>query len=195
MDLRTTWAGRFRAAALAAAVLGAACATAKGPVTAPDLTLRDADGRPHQLVDGVAKLTVVEFFSPRCPCQAQHDDRLRAVAADYGPRGVRVIAVDSEVGAGAARAREEAERRRYPFPILVDPGGAAANALAASYATYAVVVDREGRILYAGGIDSDKYHLTDDATPFLRDALDDALAGRPIRRPYGKTLGCALTLK
>jgi hypothetical protein len=157
--------------------------------------LPDADGHPHRLIDAGAKLTVVEFFSAHCPCQAKHDERLRAIAAEYGPRGVRVIAVDSEVGANMVRARREGERRRYPFPILIDPEGTAASALHASYATYALVVDRDGRLLYAGGIDSDRSHLTDEATPFLRDALDDALAERPIRRPYGKTLGCALTLK
>jgi len=177
-------------------LLLAQCATApKGPAKAPDLTLPDADGRPHRLVEGAAKLTVIEFFSAHCPCQTKHDERLRAIAEEYAPRGVRVVAVDSEIDAGAARAREEAERRHYPFPILIDPNGTAAYALDASYATYALVVDRDGRILYAGGIDSDKYHLTDDATPFLRDALEDALADRPVRRPAGKTLGCALTLK
>lgn len=179
---------------LVVSLLCAQCAAPKGPASAADLTLPDADGRPHRLV-GRAKLTVIEFFSSRCPCQANHDERLRAIAEEYGRRGVRIVAVDSEVGAGARRAREEGERRRYPFPILIDPEGTVANALAATYATYALVVDRAGRVLYAGGIDSDKYHLTDDATPFLRDALDDALADRPIRRPVGKTLGCALTLK
>jgi len=180
---------------LLGALLCGQCAAPKGPVSAPDLTLPDAEGRPHRLVDEAAKLTVIEFFSAHCPCQRKHDERLRAIAADYTPRGVRLLAVDSELGADAKRAREEAERRNYPFPILIDPEGATANAVDAAYATYVLVVDREGTILYSGGIDSDKNHLTDDATPFLREALDDALADRPVRRPVGKALGCALMLK
>jgi hypothetical protein len=147
------------------------------------------------LVDANAKLTVIEFFSAHCPCQIRHDERLRAIADEYRDRLVAVVAVDSEVGTGPARAGAEALQRRYPFPILIDTRGAVAKAVQASYATYAVIVDREGRVLYAGGIDSDKNHLTDDATHFLRDALDDALANRPVRRPIGKTLGCALTLE
>jgi len=171
------------------------CATARPPSGAPDLTLPGSDGRAHRLVDEHAKLTVIEFFSVHCPCQAKHDARLRVLAEEYGRRGVTIVAVDSEVGANPLRGREEAERRQYPFPILSDPDGLVANALDASYATYSVVIDRQGRIIYAGGIDSDKNHLTNDATPFLRDALDDALAEKPLRRPLGKTLGCALTLK
>jgi hypothetical protein len=162
---------------------------------APHLVLPGTDGRDHPLVDRGAKLTVVEFFSVRCPCQAKHDPRLRDLATAYAPRGVSFVAVDSEAGASAARDRDEAARRGYPYPILVDVGGSAARALGAAYATYTVVVDPAGRLVYAGGIDSDKNHLHDEATPFLRDALDDALAGRPLRRAEGKALGCALLLE
>jgi hypothetical protein len=55
-----------------------------------------------------------------------------------------------------------------------------------------VVLDGEGRVRYRGGIDSDRTHLHEDATPFLRLALDDLLAGRPPRVAEGKTLGCSL---
>ena len=43
-----------------------------------------------------------------------------------------------------------------------------------------------------GGFDSDKTELTPDAHFFVRDALDDLLAGRPVRAAEGKTLGCTL---
>jgi peroxiredoxin len=171
------------------------CAAAPAPARVPDLVLTGSDGRAHALIDSHAELTVVEFFSRHCPCQAKHDERMRGLATSYAERNVRFLAVDSEAGASASRARDEAERRGYPFPILVDASGSVARRAGATYATYTLVADRTGRILYAGGIDSDKNHLTDDATWFLRDALDDALAGRAIRRPVGKTLGCALMLE
>lgn len=132
------------------------------------------------------------FFSPDCHCLAQHDARLLALDAVFRPRGVRFYAIDSEVRASAERDAEEARRRGYTFPILVDRGAKLADALEAQYATYSVVVDREGRVHYRGGIDSDKIDLHDDATPYLRDALDDLLAGREPRLAYAKTLGCAL---
>ncbi len=148
----------------------------------------------HSLVDPNAKITVVEFFSIHCPCQAKHDERLRALASAYAPRGVSFVAVDSEVGATVERDRNEATRRGYPYPILIDAHGEVARALDADYATYSVLVDANGRVPYSGGIDSDKSHLRDDATPYLRDAIDDALARRPMRRREAKTLGCSLEL-
>ena len=49
-----------------------------------------------------------------------------------------------------------------------DPGATLAKELGAQYATYSVVLDADGRVRYHGGIDSDKNHLHDDATPYLR---------------------------
>ncbi|MGH7295899.1 MAG: hypothetical protein ACRELB_13230 [Polyangiaceae bacterium] len=137
-------------------------------------------------------LTVLVFYSPDCHCLTAHDARLVAIAGRYTPRGVSFLLVDSEVGADESRDAAEARRRGYPFPIVVDRGGKLAAEAHALYATYSILVDPQGRILYEGGIDSDKQHLHDDATPYLADAIDDALAHRPVRRPEAKTLGCSL---
>jgi hypothetical protein len=154
--------------------------------------LPGTDGHAHALIDPGARFTVVEFFSAHCPCQQIHDERLRVLAAAYASRGVAFLAVDAESDAAMDRDRAEAERRRYPYPILLDPEGTSADALRAEFATYTVVVARDGRVLYRGGLDSDKSHLTSDATPYVRDALEDALAGRSPARPKTEPLGCSL---
>lgn len=156
------------------------------------LTAQDGVGRPLQEIASKAPLTVLVFISADCPCLAAHLDRLRAMAATYSPRGVQFFGVDSEVGASPERAASEAQSLALPFPVLVDPGAKLANAVGAEYATYTVVVDREGRVHYRGGIDTDKRKLHDDATTYVADALDDLLAGKPPRRAEGKALGCSL---
>jgi hypothetical protein len=136
--------------------------------------------------------TVVLFFSVDCHVLRAHDERWRALATEYAPRGVRFLALDPEVGATAERDRDEATRRHYPFPILIDGKAKVAKAYGAEYAGHAVVLDRAGAVVYRGGIDSDRVHLTEDATPYLRQALDDLLAGRRPRLAGSKVLGCAL---
>ncbi|MEO8876877.1 MAG: redoxin family protein [Polyangiaceae bacterium] len=189
---------RIALALFSAGIFGAlvpACAPARAPGAVAPIELVGTDGKSHPLVDPNAKVTVVEFFSAHCPCQAKHDERLRALAETYGARGVAFAIVDSEFDAAVDRDRIEAELRKYAFPILIDPDGAVAKKMGADYATYTLVVDHSGNVLFSGGIDSDKTHLTEGATPYLRDALDDALAGRPVRLASAKTLGCALTLR
>jgi hypothetical protein len=121
-----------------------------------------------------------------------HEPRLRALFDAYHPRGVQFFMVDSEVRGSLERDTTEARRRGYPFPILGDRGAKLANALGAEYATYAVVFDDHARVRYRGGIDTDKSQVHDDATPYLKNALDDLLADREPRVTEGETLGCAL---
>jgi Redoxin len=160
----------------------------------PSLTLSGTDGRLHDLASDVsaAKLTVYVFFSAHCRCLVVHEPRIVALENAYGSRGVQFFAIDSEATASLDRDRVEARSHAYPFPILVDHGAIAADAMGADYATYTVVFDRSGRARYSGGIDSDRAHLTGGARPFLRDALDDLLADQSPRAPHVDALGCAL---
>jgi peroxiredoxin len=172
-----------------------ACA-ARGPTvaTVPHVALESPKGAgvDTRAISADAKYTVLVFFSAHCPCQRAHDARLHAMADAYAARGVVFAAVDSEVQATPERDAGEAAKRGYSYPILVDRGAALAKSLGADYATYTVVFDRDGRIRYHGGLDSDRRTLHDDATFYLRDALDDLLSGRDPRVASGKTLGCAL---
>jgi peroxiredoxin len=181
---------------LASLIACSACAHARiidTPILARSLV--GTDGATHPLRPAPnARLAVLFFFANHCPCQAAHDRRLRDLYALYHPRGVDVMGVDSEIGATVDRDAGEVARRRYPFPILLDPGGALAHGVGAEYATESYVLDRNGIVRYHGGIDSDRKTLHDDATPFLGDALDDLLADRPLRRAEGKALGCALQM-
>lgn len=183
------------AAALAAALVVTACAPSRAsssPVV-PSLQLVDTAGGTTTMPDDLAraKFTVVVFYAEHCPCFRVHEERLRELAKAYADRGVRLILVDSEVSATAERDARDAAERRLPA-IVQDPGAKLADALGADYATYAVVLDAQGRLRYRGGIDSDKERLHDDAVAYVRNAIDDLLAGREPRTTEGKVLGCAL---
>jgi len=55
------------------------------------------------------------------------------------------------------------------------------------------VVDAQGLVRDSGGVDSDMVRLTPDATPHLRNALDELLAGR-TPEVAGRARGCVLQL-
>jgi len=159
-----------------------------------EVTLTTAEGARQELarLAAAAPFTVVVFVSAECPCLHAHLARLRTLAAEYGPKGVQFVGVDSEVGGSAKRAKTIAHDLELPFPVLVDDGAHLAEAWGAEYATFTVIVDRSLTVRYRGGIDSDKRKMHDQATPYVREALDDLLAGRAPRRTEGKALGCVL---
>jgi peroxiredoxin len=180
-----------RASLLLAATACSAAPSAVGQL--PSAPLASPQGaRDVRQVVAEAPFTLLIFFSRACHCLEQHDERIRALYEAYHPRGVQLVMVDPEVRASPEIDAAEARRRGYPFPLLLDPGAKLADALGAEYATYSVIVDAQGRIRYRGGFDSDKTHLRAGATSYVRDALDDLLAGRPPRVAEAKTLGCAL---
>ncbi len=163
-----------------------ACAhPAAPPVVAPaDAVLRDASAEETLAARAArAPLTVLVFFGPDCPVQKAHDARLRELVATYGPRGVSFAAVVT------ARSGEVTAPS---MPVLEDERAALANALGVAYSTHSIVLDRERRVLYSGAIDGDRTHLTPGAEPYLRNALEDALAGRAVAKPRTEPLGCPL---
>ena len=140
------------------ALLATACAP-RTPARAPPEIVALAAGAPW---------TVIELFSATCPCQLAHDARLASIIRDYEPRGVRFVIVDPEAGRTQADDDVEARARGYPIAIRRDDGAVVARALRGRFATYTVVIDREGRIRYAGGIDSDHGEATATSRPYLR---------------------------
>lgn len=179
----------------ASALLLCACAsTQAAALRLPPMRLSSTRGEVQVLPSPRAPLTALVFFSADCDCQRAHDARLRELYQRYRGRGVDLLVVDSEVAASLVRDAALARQRAYPFGVLIDHGGRLAHALEAEYATYSVVIDAAGQVRFRGGIDSDYRDLHDDARFYLRDALDDLLAGRPVRAPEAKTLGCALRL-
>ncbi|HVY31938.1 MAG TPA: redoxin family protein [Polyangiaceae bacterium] len=185
--------------ALAVCVAGAGgCAaphSAEAPIVA-SLELHGSDGADHAISRELSqhRLTVFIFYSEGCPCFAAHEPRLTELERDYRELGVAFFLVNSETGASIAHDAERAFRRRLAFPLLTDSGAQLARALGAEFATHSIVVDAAGRVVYSGAFDSDKNHLRADATPYLRDALDDALAKRTVRSAGHEALGCALQL-
>lgn len=184
-----------RALAASAAMLAMSCGQAR-PSTASaisPLTLVDTAGVRTTFPGDLARarLTVVVFYADHCPCFRVHEERIRELVRVYSPQGVHVLVVDSEVSASQERDTRAAAERGLPA-IALDPDAKLADALGAEYATFAVVFDARGRLRYRGGIDADKNVLHEETKTFLRDALDDLLAGREPRNAEGKTLGCAL---
>lgn len=193
MVLRRALVGRARSLFGCVLISVLASCGAEPSAQVPPLTVVDTRGAQTTFPRDLARsrLTVLVFYADRCPCFRAHEERIRELVRAYASRGVDVILVDSEVDATMDRAVAAVRERKLPR-MVVDRGGRLANALGAEYATYTVVLDGSGRVRYRGGIDSDKNRLTDAPREYLREALDDLLAGREPRRAESKTLGCAL---
>lgn len=142
------------------------------------------------------RAVVVVFWSYTCPWEKAWDPELAAIAREYEPKGVRFAAIDSNVTEQKALTEIEASRKRnkLPFPVLLDPGHKVADYFGAKTTPHVYVIDGQGRVVYMGAPDDDpkKVKSAAERKTWLRDALDDVLAGRKVRNPMTRPQGCSI---
>jgi peroxiredoxin len=163
---------------------------------APEFTLPDTDGSPTSLENGESAATVVVFTCNHCPYALAWHERLQAVARDYQARGVRTLQINANDAArypsdspAAMAARVSA--REFASPYLRDDTQEVARAWGAAVTPDVYVLDGTGRLAYHGAPDAD-YGDESLAAGWLRDALEDVLAGRPVVRAETRPVGCSI---
>jgi hypothetical protein len=167
---------------------------------APALELPDTEGSVHTLpMPGEAPATVVLWTCNHCPYALSWHDRLLEVGRDYGARGVRFLAVNSNDAERYPHDSLEAMRQRvrsedWPFPYLHDESQQAARDWAAQTTPHVYVLDADLRVRYEGAPDADHMDPTLDAA-WLREALDQVLSGREVSRAETEPVGCSIKWK
>lgn len=146
------------------------------------------------------QIVVIDFWSIQCPWSVGYEDRLAALHREYSKRGVQFFGINSnftEVDLDSedpfARIRTYMKDAEIGFPILYDKNNLVADRFEAGWTPHVFILDREGVLRYAGGIDDDpKGDRGDQATRYAARALDQLLAGEEVTEPKTKTRGCSI---
>lgn len=161
--------------------------------------LPGVDGHRYSLADFDDRgIVVLIFVGNRCPTATAYADRMNALQRDYGPRGIQVIAINSNdphlfPDESFPRMVERARESAYAFPYLADAAQRVARAYGPSRTFEVFVLDRDRRLRYHGRFDDSR--LPERVTSRdLANALDDLLAGRDVGVPTTRAFGCSLDL-
>ena len=187
---------------LPAALRPAHAAPAAVGQPAPDFTLPDTGGQPVKLSQFRGKPVVLEWNNPGCPFVRKHyQGNLQALQKDFTQRGVVWLAINSTRSDSAdylAPDRLAAWMRDQgasPSATLMDEAGTVGQAYGARVTPHMYIVDAQGRLVYAGGIDSIPSSRVADiekATNYVRQGLEDLLAGQPLRVATSLPYGCSI---
>lgn len=180
---------------------GAQAATVGQP--APDFTLKDVNGKTVRLSDYRGRHVVLEWNNPGCPFVQKHYDsgNMQALQREAAAKNVAWLAINStEASHGdylspAQLSRWMSQHKAAPTATLMDEDGAAGRAYAARVTPHMYIVDPQGRLIYAGGIDSIPSARAEDiktATNYVRTGLGEALAGKPLSQPSTRPYGCTI---
>ena len=160
--------------------------------TIDDFTLPDVDNKDHSLKSLAGKNgTVLLFIAVQCPVSNAYNERMEKLAQDYKARGINVIGINSNVKEDAAAVKAHAAEHKLTFTILKDPGNKIADKLGASVTPEAYFISKDNKLLYHGRIDNAR-NPEQIETNDLRNALDAALADKPVEKTEARAFGCTI---
>lgn len=170
---------------------------------APDFTLPDTEGKTHKLSDLRGKYVVLEWVNYDCPFVAKHykSGNMQSLQKKYTGQGVVWFSVCSSAPGKqgnfpidkikSMKKEKEAAYTAY----LIDESGDVGRAYEARTTPHMYIINPEGVLLYAGGIDDKPSTDLKDiktANNYLATMLDDLLAGKEVQPLSTKPYGCSV---
>ncbi len=168
---------------------------------AVDFSLKGIDGKNYSLSSfSEAKALVVIFSCNHCPYVKAYEDRMIEIQRDYQNKKVQLIAINSNDSFGYPEDSFEemvkrAQEKRFNFPYLHDREQITARAYQATHTPHLFVFDSGRRLAYTGKIDDNWENPSLVQKRYLKDALDDLLADKPVRLPETHAIGCTIKWK
>jgi len=160
--------------------------------TIADFTLPDASGAAHTLASlHGSKGTVLIFIATQCPVSNGYNERMEKLAQDFKARGINVVGINANSTESAADVKDHAAKNNLTFTILKDNGNKVADMLGAARTPEAYFLDAGNKLLYHGRIDNSR-DITQVNSSELRDALEAALAGKPVPKATANAFGCSI---
>jgi peroxiredoxin len=194
--------------ALAAVLFLPAHAGEKAPALAlgaampsADVPMKNVDGRTLTLGELVGKSgTLVVFTCNHCPFAQAWEKRIAELGNTSLSRGVGVVAINSNDPVrvpddGYEQMQKRAKALSLSFPYVVDDTQNVARAFGATRTPEAFLFDGGGKLVYHGTIDDNYEHPSEVHEHYLRDALDQLLAGEAIATSETKAVGCSIKFR
>ncbi len=158
----------------------------------PEFTMKDYHGNEHTLNSFEGKVVVLNFSSQECPYSRGVDPHLAELAKEYEGKGVVILSIDSHHKTTVEEIKKYAEENKLPFPILKDEGNVYADLVGATRTPEFFVLNKELILVYHGPFDDRKDPQQKGETPYLRNAIDAALEGKPVEPSVVKAWGCTI---
>lgn len=169
---------------------------------APDFTGTDINGKTVKLSDYKGKIVVLESYNSDCPfCHNQYQSgaaqELQKQLADKGVVWLLVNSVNPRNP--SHRTNGEAQQEMSELKIAAtawidDSSGAIGHLYNMKTTPHVFVVDKSGNLVYEGAMDDhpDPVHDPKTARNYVREAVDDLLAAKPIEVSQTKPYGCSV---
>jgi glutaredoxin len=140
------------------------------------------------------RVLVIIFTSNDCPYDAYYRDRIRSMVKDYA-QSVQFLLVNAnqEPNESVKKMKEGYGQWQLPVPYLADKDQVLMTQLHASKTPEAFVFRNDkGKFskVYQGALDDNPQIATDVGTSYLKESIDQLLAGTKITNGSVRAVGC-----
>ncbi len=186
--------------------VSAAHAAATVGQPAPGFALSDTNGKAVNLTDYKGKTVVLEWHNPECPFVKKHYDsaNMQALQSKYTKDGVVWLSVSSTEPGHQDYKKPDVinallkTSKASPTAYLMDESGSAGKSYGARTTPHMYIINPQGTLVYAGGIDDKRSANIADiksAKNFVAAALDEMKADKPVSVATSTPYGCSVKYK
>jgi peroxiredoxin len=194
-DDLTKTAGKVQEQVTKAAESGTEAIVETAAALGYSFTLADQGGKNVSLADYAGKIVVLEWINPDCPFVVRHYQAKTMInlALEYKERGVVWLAVNTTKTYDMQKNQAFHEAQALPYPVLNDRTGVVGKLFEAKTTPHMYIIDAQGQLAYQGAIDDDPQGTKGaDATNYVKQALDELLAGKAVSMAQTKPYGCSV---
>ncbi len=170
---------------------------------APALDLVDLNGKSVSLADHKGQWIVLEWTNPECPFVQKHykSDNMQTTQREVTGKKVFWIQINStnsnhpEFKTPAKMAEWNSQMKASVSAATLDRDGKTGRAYGAKTTPQMVLINPNGVVVYNGAIDSIRSASAADipkATNYLKQAVQEALGGKPVSVPSTTPYGCSI---
>lgn len=143
---------------------------------------------------------VIIFSCNHCPYVQAYEDRMKEIQSEFAGRGIRVIAINSNDDKGYPEDSFEnmvkrAGEREFNFIYLRDEDQETAKAFDATHTPEIFLFNDSRKLVYHGKIDDNWQEPDKVKNKYLKNAIEDMLAGKEISVPETFSIGCTIKWK
>jgi peroxiredoxin len=168
---------------------------------APDFNLPGVDGKKYSLTSFADKKALIIIFScNHCPYVQAYEERIKQIQFDFESKGVSVVAINSNEDKGYPEdsfenMKKRSTEQKFNFFYLRDEDQSIARAYDATHTPEIFLFDKERKLAFHGKIDDNWQEPNKVQNYYVRNALDELLAGKEISVPETFTIGCTIKWK
>jgi peroxiredoxin len=167
---------------------------------APSFNLKGVDDNYYSLDSFIDKEAIIIVFGcNHCPYVIANEQRLIEIQRDYADNA-QVIEINSNDAVNYPEDSFEnmkvrAKERNFNFPYIRDNDQSVAKAYGATHTPEIFLFDKDRKLAFHGKIDDNWQEPSEVKTKYLRNALDEVLAGAEVSVPETFTIGCTIKWK